>query len=617
VNGLAQAAIKPMLSDAKHAAGSVVETKRLREHLVAGLKTLKGVAPCPSEANFVLCRLDAPRTASKLQRELLHEGILIRSCAGVLGLGEEWIRLAVWPEREEDELIDALREILGSSGEAPKTRTSRKAKSILVVGTTSDSGKSVSATALCRVFSDMGLKTAPFKAQNMSLNSFVTKEGGEMGRAQVVQAAAARVEPHTDMNPVLLKPLGDARSQVIVDGQPVRNAGAREYYTYKDELGKRARDAFDRLAARNDVIVMEGAGSPTEINLLENDFVNMRMAEHAQAPTILVADIDRGGVFASIYGTIRLLPPKWRKLISGWVINKFRGDKSLLDPGVAEIERLTGVPILGVVPSSTARRRRGGLPRLKKRNSAAKALIDIAVLRLPMLSNFTDFAAFEAAPSVAVRYVSSPKHLGSPDMLIIPAANTIHDMLHLRESGFEARIKEYRDKGGFIVGVCGGYQIMGERIDDPLGLEGPDKSCPGLGILPCATVMEPRKELAQVSGMAYPPLPFLKGGCPFHGYEIHCGRTSCEKAEAPLKILSRGGATCEESVGSIAPDGLAFGSYIHGIFDSDELRAKLLNWLCERKGVDPEELLAQTPRAEAQEKEISSVSPRPSRRTST
>ena len=612
VNGLAQAVAPLLLQDRKYAEESVAETTRLRKILVAGLANIAGIETCPSEANFVLCRLAQTSSADSVQGNLLAQGIMVRSCAKTSGLGPQWIRLAVRPEDETRQILEALPHALAGTRPA-KSVEARKAKAIMVVGTTSDSGKSVSATALCRIFSDMGVKVAPFKAQNMSLNSFVTKEGGEMGRAQVVQALAARVEPHTDMNPVLLKPLGDSRSQVIIDGQPFCNANAREYYTKKDFAGARARAAFDRLASRYDLIVLEGAGSPTEINLLENDFVNMRMAEHAQAPAILVADIDRGGVFASVFGTIKLLPPKWRRLIAGIVINKFRGDKSLLDSGIAQIEELTGVPVLGVVPyiHSLDVDEEDSLG-LKKRNGASKGALDIAVIRLPMISNFTDFAALEAAPSVSVRYVSSAKHLGQPDLIVIPGSkNTIHDMLFLNDSGLGDRIMDYSRGGKPVIGICGGYQMLGERIDDPLGVEGPDKSVAGLGLLPVATVMERGKELAQVSGIANDALPFLKAACPFQGYEIHCGKTvpaARGNAKNPLSIDSRSGVKCLEAAGDVSKDGLVFGSYIHGIFDSDELRAALLKWLCERKGADPAEMLAQPPRAQVQEAEICRLS---------
>ncbi len=610
VNGLAQAAMPLILAEPERARAGVEATTRLRDMLSAGLKAIKGLAPCPSEANFVLCRIEEPVKVETVQRRLLQMGILIRSCARTQGLGPQWMRLAVRPEDEIRQLLEALPYALQDKLPA-RFPAKKKAKAILVVGTTSDSGKSVTATALCRIFSNMGVSTAPFKAQNMSLNSYVTKEGGEMGRAQVAQATAARVEPHTDMNPVLLKPLGDARSQVIVDGQPVRNASAREYYALKEETGAKARAAFDRLASRFDLVVMEGAGSPTEINLLEDDFVNMRMAEHAQAPAILVADIDRGGVFASIFGTVKLLPLKWRSLIAGIVINKFRGDKTLLDPGIETIERLTGIPVLGVVPfiPSLDIDEEDSLG-IKKRSSGSKSLLDIVVIRLPRLSNFTDFAAFESAPGVSVRYLSSAKHFGSPDIVFIPGSkNTIQDMLFLDGSGLGERIKDFRKAGGPVFGICGGYQMLGERIEDPLGVEGDLKEIAGLGLLPVRTVMEGKKELAQVSGTANAPLPFLKGeSSNFAGYEIHCGRSSAlpgaKGFSEPLKMLSRGGAACDESAGTLSEDGLVFGSYVHGIFDDDGIRAELLAWLCERKGVDPQEILSQTPRAQAQEIEI-------------
>lgn len=611
VNGIAQAALPLLINDERRAKETVEETARLRDMLEDGLRKVKGVSACPSEANFILCRL-ASLDADSLQRRLLEMGLLIRSCSNVKGLGPQWIRLAVRPEDETRQLLEALPQAM--SGRSPSVPPSpRRSKALLVVGTSSDSGKSVVVSALCRALSNMGLKVAPFKAQNMSLNSYATKEGGEMGRAQVVQAVAARVEPHTDMNPVLLKPLGDSKSQVIVDGQPVCNSNAREYYAMKDGIGERARHAFDRLSGRFDVVVMEGAGSPAEINLLDNDFVNMRMAEHADAPAILVADIDRGGVFASILGTIKLLPMKWRRLVAGVVINKFRGDESLLEPGIREIEELTGVPVLGVLPfiPSLDIDEEDSLG-LKKRSAGCRSIIDIAVIRLRQISNFTDFAAFESTPGVSVRYVCSASQLGSPDLAIVPGSkNTIQDMLFLLDSGLAESLRQFRAKGGAVVGICGGYQMLGTRIEDPDGVEGEIKEIEGLGLLPVATIMEQRKEISQVSGLAMPPLPFANGSpLDFHGYEIHCGRTfplDSASHAPPLKTLKRNGTPCERTDGTVSEDGIVFGSYVHGFFDSDSLRAAFLSWLCGRKGLPPDEFLSRPPRAEAQERELERV----------
>jgi adenosylcobyric acid synthase len=536
----------------------------------------------------------------------------------------------------------------------------------MVVGTGSGSGKSVFVSALCRYFVRKGLRVAPFKAQNMSLNSFVTKEGGEMGRAQVVQAQAAKIEPHTDMNPVLLKPTGDAGSQLIVNGKATCNVTAKSYYAEKCELRNDAFKAFDRLAAKYDLIILEGAGSPAEINLQDKDFVNMAMAEHAKAKTILVADIDKGGVFASIYGTIALIPPKQRKLIAGVVINKFRGDVTLLKSGIEEIEELTGVPVLGVLPfikdlrieeedslGLESRRKRtddrrqraedrcqgSGVSnqrsvisgqvsgvrcqvsvisaknyKIKKKNSKNKSAIlsshtndqqlttddlslklKISVIRLPRISNYTDFLTFETLENVELSYIENPKYLGNPDIIFIPGTkNTCSDMQFLRYSGFEKKINEASSEGTPVFGICGGYQMLGTKISDPHGVEGKPGSIPGLALLPVETVIEKNKELSQVSGLVRTSMPFANSGTPFTGYEIHMGKTvptgkkSKSAKSAVFKITRKLGREFSGSDGCVSSDGLVFGTYIHGIFDRKEMRDSLIKWLCSRKGINPD-----------------------------
>ncbi|MCK5844724.1 MAG: cobyric acid synthase, partial [Victivallales bacterium] len=444
-----------------------------------------------------------------------------------------------------------------SVGCQANAKAAKKYRPIMVLGTTSDAGKSLVAAGLCRYFSKQGLKVAPFKAQNMSLNSFVTKDGDEMGRAQVVQAQAAGIEPHVDMNPVLLKPTGENGSQVIVNGKPRRSATAREYYGAKHEFRDEARAAFDRLSERYELIVLEGAGSPAEINLQKDDFVNTAIGEYADAACVLVADINPGGVFASIFGTVRLIPERHRHLLKGIIINKFRGDESLLDEGIRDIERLTGIPVLKVMPylNGLAIEEEDGMS-LDSADRDSRgldpSLIDVAVVRLPRISNFTDFLALENTPGINLRYVSNPRKLGKPDLIIIPGSkNTIGDMRFLRESGFEARLMTARNAHVPIFGICGGYQMLGERIADPDGVEGDTREIRGLGFLQLDTVLRGDKELSQVSGETL-SLPFAESGAEFKGYEIHMGETSRADGEgrgeesAPIIVTTRGELECRE-----------------------------------------------------------------------
>ncbi|MDD2706464.1 MAG: cobyric acid synthase [Verrucomicrobiae bacterium] len=460
---------------------------------------------------------------------------------------------------------------------------------LMVVGTMSHSGKSLAAAALCRYFARQGIRVAPFKAQNMALNSFVTREGGEMGRAQVTQARAAGVEPHTDMNPVLLKPIGNKESQIIVHGKPVGHRTARQYYRLKKRMQREAWRAYDRLAPQYELMVLEGAGSPAEINLLDKDFVNLSMAAHARAAVILVADIDRGGVFAGIFGTIMLLPEKYRRLIRGVVINKFRGDVSLLSPGIRQIERLTGIPVLGVLPFVKDLRleEEDSLGLEDRGKKSGPAVLDLAVIRLPRMSNYTDFLALENTDGVRVRYVDGAEELERPDLVILPGTkDTRGDLRWLKTTGMAKAIQQ-RVAGRIpLIGICGGFQMLGRRVRDPSGEEG----CPGveqgLGVLPVDTVFAAGKELAQVEGKTTDDWPFGGARRNFSGYEIHMGRTwALAKVRAPLGVLRRGGRSVRELAGVVSSDGLTFGCYVHGLFDATDLRHDLLRFLCCRKGV--------------------------------
>ena len=459
------------------------------------------------------------------------------------------------------------------------------AKAIMIQGTASNAGKSLLSAGLCRVFRQDGYRVAPFKAQNMALNSFITEEGLEMGRAQVVQAEAAGVAPSVRMNPVLLKPTNDTGSQVIVNGIPRGTMRASEYYQYKKNLIPEVMAAYQSLSDEYDIIVIEGAGSPAEINLRQDDFVNMGMAKLADAPVLLVGDIDRGGVFASLYGTVALLEPDEQERIKGFVINKFRGDVEILRPGLKQLEDLAGKPVLGVVPMLKVDV--DDEDSLSQRLEPGKkvGLIDIAVIRLPRLSNFTDFNPLERMEEVTLRYVSSPRELGSPDLIILPGTkNTMGDLRWMRQSGLESAILKHAAAGGCVVGICGGYQMLGRTISDPDGVEG-GGSLAGLGLLPTETVFFGEKTRTRVSGQFD-----AMGGdftamaeTPFEGYEIHMGRTT--HLDGSANILSFRTLDGEAHADGAAA-GNVWGCYIHGIFDRAECAAALVNCLRRRRGLE-------------------------------
>ena len=457
------------------------------------------------------------------------------------------------------------------------------AKAIMIQGTMSNAGKSLVAAGLCRVFAQDGYKVAPFKSQNMALNSFITKDGLEMGRAQVVQAEAAGVEPSVLMNPILLKPVTNMGSQVIVMGEVIGNYHAQEYYKMKHTLRPAIQEAFDRLSAENDIIVIEGAGSPAEINLKADDFVNMGMAKMAKAPVLLVGDIDRGGVFAQLYGTIELLTEEEKNYVKATVINKFRGDVEILKPGLKQLEDLTHRPVAGVLPYLKVDiDDEDSLSERLVRSKAAK--IDIAVVRLPRLSNFTDFTVLEATDGVGVRYVGSERELGKPDLIILPGTkNTISDLLWLRQNGLEAAIKHLNADGVPVIGICGGYQMLGKQITDVSGVEG-GGSVAGMGLLPTKTEFAEEKHRTRVGGRVsaegfWAPM----NGIELEGYEIHMGETALESGAKPLAALDNGHMDGCSS-------GNVLGSYLHGFFDSAACRKAVLEVLCRMKGIDPAEL---------------------------
>lgn len=462
------------------------------------------------------------------------------------------------------------------------------AKSIMIQGTMSNAGKSLIAAGLCRIFKQDGYKVAPFKSQNMALNSYITKEGLEMGRAQVVQAEAAGVEPSVFMNPILLKPTNDIGSQVIVNGEVIGNMSAREYFAYKKQLIPEILKAYENLDKEYDIIVIEGAGSPAEINLKQDDIVNMGMAKMVKAPVLLVGDIDRGGVFAQLVGTIMLLEDDEKAMIKGTIINKFRGDKTILDPGIEMLEEMTRIPVVGVTPYMQVdiEDEDSLSERFARKNS--QGVVDIAVIRLPRISNFTDFAVLEGMAEVNLRYVDRVEKLGNPDMILLPGTkNTMADLRWLRESGLEAAILKAQQKGTVIFGICGGYQMLGELLEDPEGVE-EGGTLRGMGLLPAKTIFTVEKTRTRVSGeiQQFSGMFQRLSGKKLEGYEIHMGVTSINGKAESFSIISEEGKVSKSDGACIEN---VYGTYVHGIFDEDGIAEELVRILAEKKGIYLEE----------------------------
>ena len=507
-------------------------------------------------------------------------------------------------------------------------------RSIMIQGTGSHVGKSILVCALCRILNQDGYRVAPFKAQNMALNSFVTRDGKEMGRAQVAQAEAAGIDPVVEMNPILLKPTGDCGSQVILMGKPIGNMTAKEYYQKKAGFVSIIKDAYDKLRSKFDIIVIEGAGSPAEINLKDGDIVNMGMAEMASAPVLLVTDIDRGGAFAWIVGTLELLSVSERNRVKGIVFNKFRGDKSILKPGLDMLESRINKPVVGVIPymhdlsiddedsvsleySSTIKNnavvhphpnpppsmgRVSGnpsihiLPSLGGREIEGGSVellrnsyVDIVVIKLPRISNFTDFNIFNHEKDAKVRFVDKAKNIGKPDLLIIPGTkNTISDLTFLRERGIFGEIIELSRQGTMTIGICGGYQMLGKQINDPHHVESSKDSIQGLGLLETVTTFSREKQTYQVKARMLRHEHLFPVDGELVGYEIHMGETTYNghNSVRPFaRITERAGEMVDILDGCISANGNVMGTYIHGIFDNDEFRSGLINYLRLKKGL--------------------------------
>jgi adenosylcobyric acid synthase len=455
-------------------------------------------------------------------------------------------------------------------------------KAIMIVGTTSHAGKSLLTAAICRILSRRGWRVAPFKGQNMALNAYVTANGGEIGYAQAVQAWAAGVIPWVEMNPILLKPQGDMTSQVIIKGKPVGKVSAADYYEQYFDLGWRTiEESLQHLSTEFDLLVCEGAGSPAEINLKHRDLTNMRVAKHLNAQTLLVVDIDRGGAFAHVVGTLELLEPDERALIRGIVINKFRGQRSLLEPGIKWLEERIGIPVVGVIPYlEQVFPAEDSLDLLERRVQKLQTELNISVIRLPRISNFTDFDPLESEPTVGVKYISPKQELGHPDAVIIPGTKTtIPDLMLLQKSGMAEAIQHYAAAGGTVLGICGGYQILGQMIADPEGIEGQAGRYQGLGLLPIKTVITGQKiaRQRQVSSN-YPQM-----GLPVIGFEIHQGRS---RIEIPTTESQKYHTLFDDANLGLVDNSLSvWGTYLHGIFDNGPWRRAWLNHLRQQRGL--------------------------------
>jgi adenosylcobyric acid synthase len=458
------------------------------------------------------------------------------------------------------------------------------ARTLMIQGTSSSAGKSLLVTALCRIYARQGWRVAPFKAQNMSNNAAVCPDGSEIGRAQFVQALAAGIEPCVEINPVLIKPEADARAQVIVMGRPLDTFSAQDYYRQKEILWSHVHTALDSLRQRYELVIIEGAGSPAEINLRAGDIVNMAVARYANSPVLLVGDIDRGGIFAQLLGTLWLLEPEERALVRGLVINKFRGDLALFGDGARIIEAKGGTPVLGIVPYLKdlyiPEEDAVALDRPQAQRLRPAVQTDIAVIHLPLISNFDDFDPFNTDPGVSLRYVNGMHSLGEPDAIILPGTkSTVADLEWLRATGLAQAIVDYAQKGGALAGICGGYQMLGDLILDPHHVESDRDSTPGLGLLPIQTHFASKKATYQAQARLNFPRGWLAevNGLSLEGYEIHMGRT--QGNDPWLEIRSRNGQAAHDPDGAISPDGRIWGCYLHGLFANRTVRHAWLHSL--------------------------------------
>lgn len=575
VNSLAQDVGLKCIQDSEYQEETRRYFKTCRKSFVKGLASFPDLTVFPSAVNYLLIKLAGETTVKKLCKELNKKNILIRDCSNYQSLGDEYFRIAIRNEQDNRTFLDELAKILTPTS---KSRKISKTPAIMFQGTSSNAGKSVLTAALCRILLQDGVRVAPFKAQNMSLNSYVTHDGLEMGRAQVVQAQAARLDPDIRMNPILLKPNSDTGSQVIVRGKPVGNMGVFEYVKYKANAMDDACDCYDDLASDFDAIILEGAGSPGEVNLKRHDIVNMRMARYAESPVILVGDIDRGGVYASFVGTMEVLNHWERELVAGFLVNRFRGNAKLLQDAHDYVKMHTGKDVLGVIPYLANH----GIPEedsvsfkegLFEGEKPDQDHIEIVVISLPHISNFTDIEPFIAEPDVYLRIVEEPAAIGNPDVIILPGSkNVIGDLQAINRCGLSAHIQQKADEGVEIVGICGGYQMLGQNIHDPQNIESNLDQIQGLSLLAMDTELAIDKTLIRRKGV------HKKSGKSVYGYEIHHGQTKSN--ELPLFLYGD-----ESSCGTSSSSGHVWGCYLHGLFDADEYRRAFIDTIRRRKGL--------------------------------
>ncbi len=581
VNVLAQAVGTMCLSGERYAEMTRAAVPPLRKELASELARIPGFKVFPSTVNYLLLRIDQPSwSAPRLAEELLRRRIAIRVCDNYEGLDERFFRVAVRTREENERLCQAIAQILG----APPRRAPAKPRTpaLMFQGTASNAGKSVLVSALCRILLQDGVRVAPFKAQNMSLNSFVTHDGLELGRAQAVQAQACKLDPDARMNPILLKPNSDTGSQVILHGKPVGNMHVEEYIRFKPEAFRAVAESYDSLAGEFDALIIEGAGSPGEVNLKSHDIVNMQMARYANAPVLLVGDIDRGGVFASFVGTMEVLSEWERSLIAGFVVNRFRGNAALLDDAYFYMRRHTGKPVLGTVPfikdlalpeEDSVEFKSGALDEAARGEDS----VEVAVIDFPHISNFTDLDALRIEDDVHLRIVRNLSDLDQPAAIILPGSKSvIADLAYLRKSGLAARILELAEKKQTqIVGICGGFQMLGQEICDPHRIESTCETRQGLCLLPMQTTLELEKTLTRSTGT------HVASGCPIFGYEIHHG------ASTAADLITTIAASDGTSLGHGLEDHRVWGTYVHGLFDADGFRRWFIDRLRVSRGLAP------------------------------
>lgn len=559
----------------------------LRKDLIQRLTEFRCFSVVEGAANYLLVKIVSDfKSAYKLEAQLANFGICIRVCDNFQGLGGNWFRIAVKGKEDNDYLIEALKRIVKN---VPASRKNKRTPALMIQGTSSNAGKSLITAAICRIMFQDGLIVAPFKAQNMSLNSYVTRDGFEMANAQALQARACGLDPEVRMNPVLVKPSSDIAGQIILNGRPVGKINASSYFDFRKDALPAIRAGYDSLASEFDAVLIEGAGSPAEVNLKKNDLVNMNMALYAKAPVMIVGDIDRGGVFASFIGCMETFTEEERKLVAGFLVNKFRGESGLLHDAFDYVRKYTGKDTLGVVPFIKKLR----LPEEDsvnlgdmtwnhgKKNDGSR--IEICVINLPHFSNFTDFDALDLEVDVFLNLVSEPKDILNPDCIIIPGSkNVISDLDFMNRSGIAGRIKYLAsEKRCPVLGICGGYQMLGISVEDPHQIESSRRSAEGLGLLDVRTVLQKEKKLKRVNGM------HIFSGKRVEGYEIHHGATVSFENMALIEPIGIG------DPGSVGRNGQVSGVYMHGLFDSDGFRRWFINDLRMKKGLKPVENLLQ------------------------